>query len=378
MFGRVPGTAGTIASVACGVCAGLLLGLCLTRIAVPDGPGDARLVSDVDGAMREICVHYAREFHAECVEVFSDLFRGLQPGARVWVVTASKEEFVFLGEELKKGGVPRHISLASAVTGFPITPWAKDRFGTLARGRRAVLAVPPARSATPGPRANDELVPERLAEILDDVECMPLPFFFDGGDLLADDENVFVAPNFLARNQPYDVDARPALLRQIERVLGRHVVVVGDSIGDVPDHHIGMYLTPLGDGAVAVADPDLGRMILSADLARYDVELEGDDARYAAFRNVIRVVEQQGLRVVRVPMVLTGTPRVYVTYNNALLEKNRGSKRILMPVYGIPALDRAARDVFEKEGWSVHPVRVAKVFRHTGSLRCLVGIIRRG
>ena len=50
---------------------------------------------------------------------------------------------------------------------------------------------------------------------------------------------------------------------------------------------------------------------------------------------------------------------------------------VYMPVYGIPALDAAARAVFEGQGWSVLPVDVKDVYRHTGSLRCLVGIIER-
>ena len=34
--------------------------------------------------------------------------------------------------------------------------------------------------------------------------------------------------------------------------------MIGDRPEDVPNHHIGMYLTPLGNGRLAVADPDLG------------------------------------------------------------------------------------------------------------------------
>jgi hypothetical protein len=48
-----------------------------------------------------------------------------------------------------------------------------------------------------------------------------------------------------------------------------------------------------------------------------------------------------------------------------------------MPVYGIPHLDEAASEVFRSQGWTVYPVRVGKVFKYTGSLRCLIGVIGR-
>jgi hypothetical protein len=60
-----------------------------------------------------------------------------------------------------------------------------------------------------------------------------------------------------------------------------------------------------------------------------------------------------------------------------MLERRGSEKRVYMPVYGIPALDRAAGEVFETQGWRVIPVRVAKLYRYTGSLRCQVGIIKR-
>ena len=93
--------------------------------------------------------------------------------------------------------------------------------------------------------------------------------------------------------------------------------------------------------------------------------------------NVIDSLESQGFEVVRIPLVLTTTPRVYVTYNNAILETRDGEKRIYMPVYGIPGLDWAGTRAFENQGWKVIPVNVSDVYTYTGSLRCMVGVIRR-
>ena len=88
-------------------------------------------------------------------------------------------------------------------------------------------------------------------------------------------------------------------------------------------------------------------------------------------------MEQNGFHIVPVPLLLTRTPCVYVSYNNLILERRGGKKRMYMPVYGIPTLDQAAGEVFATQGWQVSPVRVAQLYRHTGSLRCQVGIIQR-
>jgi hypothetical protein len=139
-----------------------------------------------------------------------------------------------------------------------------------------------------------------------------------------------------------------------------------------------MYVTPLGNNAVVVGDPFLGRKICDGlPDGGGSVAIDRDDTKYASFVRVRESLEKAGLRVVRVPLVLTQLDRVYVTYNNSILETRTGEKRIYMPVYGVQALDDAARKVYEAEGWKVLPVPVGKVYRQTGSLRCLVGVIRR-
>ena len=228
-----------------------------------------------------------------------------------------------------------------------------------------------------GARGNDERVPDLLASRLPGTDCHALPFFFDGGDLLSDERFAFVAANFLARNQPYDTDDRSGLLKRIGDAFNKTVIAIGNETTDVPDHHIGMYLTPLGNGAVAVGDPDLG-LALTGDLPEAStLAIERDTSKYAPFRFVAEALEAKGLRVVRIPMLLTTRPQVYVTYNNAIQETRGSQKRIYMPTYGIPTLDQAATAVYEKEGWTVLPINVTKVYTYTGSLRCLIGILRR-
>ena len=364
--------------------AGAVVGIALAW-AVPDagrwlqwlGP-DAVIVSDTHGELAEICVHYDRDFHDESIETLVDLFGSLRSDAVVHVVVAERAEFDALGGDLAALGVASPARIEPVVTGFPITPWAKDRFGTFARGGRPVMAVPPTRANVPGPRGNDERVPDLLCDELPGLDCEPLPFFFEGGDLLADEHHVFVTSTLLGRNQPLSPERRAELLATIGATTGREVVQIGHDPDDVPDHHVGMYLTPLGGGVVAVADPDLGARIVRAAASAPPIPGISDDrAEIDKFHRVANDLQAQGFEVVRIPLLLTTTPRVYMSYNNALLEQGRSGRRLLMPVYGIPQLDDAATQVIEQQGWQVVPVRVAKLYEHTGSLRCLVGVVAR-
>lgn len=361
------------ASIIGGSIAGFVLAISLS--ALFQGPlrvlPKVCLVSDIRGALDEVCIHYNRTFHSACIETLEDLFSGMPDDVDIRIIVEKQEEFDFLEKELV--GV-EHGPLHAVVTGYPVTPWAKDRFGTLvAENGGSVLALPPVDSPMSGARGNDGRVPGLLAERYGHIDTRRMSFFFEGGDLLCAEKTVFVAANCLARNQPFDIDSREVLVRRMSEELGRELVVIGESPEDVPDHHIGMYLTPLSDKVVAAADPDLGFELYEGG----GVAVESDKTKYEPFRNVIRILEEKGFTVIRVPMLLTASSRVYVTYNNAILETRNGEKRIYMPVYGIPELDKAATEIFERQGWRVLPVRVCNLYEHTGSLRCLVGIIKR-
>jgi hypothetical protein len=362
-----------------GLAAGAVLATCLSALIGGQALDvrDARLVSDVDGSLRHICIHYRQDFNDSSIEVLSDFFGHLSKDVNVTVVVKDLDEFTFLKTQLAIYGVDLGSRMTALAMGVEITPWAKDRFGTMRVGSHPVIALPRARTMLTGARANDELVPEMLSMQLAGVESYVLPFHFEGGDLISDATTVYVAATLLDRNQLTSEYDRTKLLADIERVFKKKVILIGEKSSDVPDHHIGMYLTPLGNGTVAVGDPDMGLALYRDSESRDVVDLEMNDAAYTPFRNVIRILQERGLTVIHVPLLLTSTPRVYVTYNNAILESNADSRRIYMPVYGLDDMDRAAERVFQDQGWTVLPVRVGKVYRHTGSLRCLVGVISR-
>lgn len=362
-----------------GIAVGLLTALCLSQLPPPNAHEVAtpKLVSDADLALTEIAIHYRSDFHNECIETLQDLLAALPREVTVRVVTESQAEFNYLQDRLVKSETtPR---LRAVVTGMPITPWSKDRFGTMTAKGNPVLAIPKARTVADGPRGNDEEVTALICREIDDVTLRVLPFMFEGGDLLSDRDNIYLPVNMVARNEPLTDAEKEGLFAAIGQTFCRRVVRIGVNAGDMPDHHIGMYLTPLGNGRLAVADPDMGlQMCRELNITEVaGAAVETDSACYEPFRNVIRLLQDQNLEIVRVPMILTILPRVYATYNNAIVEERNGVRRIFMPTYGVPELDRRAAALFTEQGLQVIPVRVSKLFKHTGSLRCLVGVIRR-
>jgi hypothetical protein len=78
-----------------------------------------------------------------------------------------------------------------------------------------------------------------------------------------------------------------------------------------------------------------------------------------------------------VPLVPLSDGLTYVTYNNALLEHRDGVLHAYLPQFDIPALDQAGRRLWEAQGAVVHPIRVARVYRFNGAVRCLVNILAR-
>ena len=98
------------------------------------------------------------------------------------------------------------------------------------------------------------------------------------------------------------------------------------------------------------------------DLARKYDELAG-------------MLQGRGYRVLRMPNLAgRALSSPYMTYQNVLIENYAGVKRVYMPVYGVPATDRAARDAYRAEGFEVIEIPAAQLStRLGGGIRCAVG-----
>ncbi len=200
---------------------------------------------------------------------------------------------------------------------------------------------------------------------------------FEGGDLAATPHLVFADANLAARNVGRTASDRTSIEAELHRRLGQDIVWLGDSVGDVPRHHIMMYMVPIDDRTIAVGDVRAGVKLLAtepegADLALADSEAEAQRFDRAAFQLAAR-----GFRVVRVPAVVLAGSGSYVTYTNALFDR-RGPQRIVyLPTYALPALDAAGTAFWEAQGFEVHPIDVSTIYKLNGSLGCLVNVLQR-
>lgn len=363
----------------------LFAGLGLLRLAalavagwwIPAPPA-AALMPAATGALEQLAIQFHRVEHQRFLPVYAQLLTELDPRTRVRVVVADAEDedlFRTHAESWFDGAGPE---LVFAHTGRPITSWMRDRLAVLDTDDDHVLLAPSAPIRGPEARVHDWMVPWTLGEHLGEhYRVKQARYRFDGGDLIADASRVYVASPLFDRNPDVPQGSVAAMLAED---LGRPVL----ALHDAPDHHIGMFLTPLGDGRVLLGDPALGERIVRDAGQRPDELVVGDQpvghadpALLASFETVRTQLLAAGLEVVPMPALPTDQRYAWLSYNNVLLEERSGRLHVYLPVYGVAALDRAATRVWEDEGAVVHPIEVEGLFRLGGSVRCLTAPLAR-
>jgi N-dimethylarginine dimethylaminohydrolase len=269
--------------------------------------------------------------------------------------------------------------------GHPITAWSRDRWLALgAYGEQpSVLLCPRSEdgAAVWPAREGDEQVGGDLAAALgSSVRWRRSDLYFDGGDFAADGETAFVRPAVLLRNLQRTVESRQELLDHLATLLQRRIVLFDEA----PDHHVAMYLMPVGNRTVLVGDPRLAERLLAGSPARDAVDsyLPGgpdfSDAAAARFDAVADQCRAAGYQVVRIPVAPGIDGRTYITYVNAILEQRDGRRLVYMPTFG-PAevLNHAAMAVWTGLGYEVRTVDCTAASRNFGALHCLVNVLRR-
>lgn len=338
------------------------------------------IVADTTIHQTRVVMHFVPEHRAVIEDTYRDLIEALGDAHFLIVVDKADDFETFLC--LFGGTHPDRFS--SVVTGESITTWSRDRY-TLAGPRAArLLFVPPQSPALFGARAGDYVVPFKLAA-QEGAQVSVVDFDFDGGDLIASDTTVYVDANLIRKNRD-KFRSNADVAEAITEVFGRSTFVLGEGPDDVPSHHIGMYLTPLPNGSVAVGSPTLAVELLGergladfrtslAASSMPDVDLSPDNVR--RFDGPAEQLAEHGLRVVRIPLLPLADRVTFVSYNNGVFDDpgEGGPPHFLMPVYGLSGLDTAAVSVMEAEGVEVVPIDVSKVYRYHGSVRCLINVM---
>ncbi len=373
-----------------GIIIGLLLGTAILalsgspeRRSAPSGP----ILSECDGHLRELALQYEPAARSVVAPVYRAFLGALDPDVRVRVVCpdpAAYDDFL--------GAIGRvRCRLSPIFTGHPITAWARDRWVALtppAAGGATTLWSPrgEAGQAIWPARAGDERVGRDIAAALaPSVRARRSSLYFDGGDFLADSDNVFVIPRVMQRNLQQTVVSREELVRILARELKRRVILLREA----PDHHAGMFMASIGARAMLVGDPSLAKPFLpggpAADTSAATNDWMGlpggaDFTPHTQhlFDAVAAECAAVGYRVVRLPVVPARDGRTYLTYVNVLMDQ-QGSRRVVyLPAYrGVERLNAAARAVWERLGYEVRPVDCTSAYRHFGCLHCLVNVLER-
>ncbi|HET9987489.1 MAG TPA: agmatine deiminase family protein [Kofleriaceae bacterium] len=363
--------------IVAGVVAGLVVSALVVRIAAcfhHHRPHTRLVAEDASAALKQVAIHYAPSADRVAMPVWKQLFAVLPAEISVEVEVAQRRDFDRLIENL--GTTPHLDRLHPVVVGSPITTWSRDRYASLAddRGGGEILA-PPRIEAPFVARAGDARSPDAISHELYHRDARIADIVFEGGDLAATPDFVFADVNLAARNLGRAQADRAAIEHELHARFAQQLIWLGDVLGDVPRHHIMMYMVPLDAHTVAVGDVRAGVALLGvADdkLVLDDVELQARRFDHAA-----ELLAARGFRVVRVPALVLAGAGSFVTYTNALFDR-RGDQRIVyLPTYAQPALDDAARKFYESEGFEVHPIDVSSIYRLNGSLGCLVNVLAR-
>jgi len=360
----------TLAGTFVGVVASIAIVMVIA--ALRRAPSPPRLVpEDASGPLRHIAIHYTPAQNAEALPVWRRLFRALPATVRVSVAVERAEDFTAFVDHMRAAGVRGVDRFERSVVGHAITTWSRDRMAALAEP--AGVLSPPRVTTASGRRAGDWDAPFAIARDVYAAQPRIAGLVFEGGDFAASRTHVFADANLIGRNLGRGDATRAHLEATLRRTFAQDIVWLGDNPGDIPEHHIMMYMVPLDERRVLVGDVRLGARLAP------DTDADADRAGHAKrFDHVAALLAARGFEVHRVPVVVLPGAGSYVTYTNALFDSDASGPVVYLPTYGIPALDEAAEDSYVALGYRVVPIDVSTIYRLNGSLGCLVNVMARG
>ena len=356
--------AGTIAGALVSVLVVMALGQCSS----PADPRHRLVPEDASGHLRRIAIHYVPAMDRHVLPVWRELFAKLPADVAVAVAVERPQDYARFMTRMREEGVALD-RFQSVVVGRQLTTWSRDRMASLEGDR--VLA-PPRVAAGTGPRAGDWEAPFAIARDVYHARPAIAELVFEGGDLAASRSFVFADANLIGRNLGRGDATRAHLEGVLRGTFSQEVIWLGDERGDVPEHHIMMYMVPLDDHRALVGDVRLGRQLAPGVTA--DPAIEEHAAR---FDRVAAQLSARGFAVTRIPVVVLPGAGSYVTYTNALFDRDAAGPIVYLPTYRIPALDRAATERYTALGYRVVPIDVSTVYTLNGSLGCLVNVMAR-
>ena len=317
------------------------------------------MLREDSGSLEEILVHYVPDLEPLLADAYGDFLGTLPASTRVVAVVpkpvagapgiAARDGLSRMLARIDASGSLAERTRVVEVDG-PISVWSKDRALVLAPesgSTRTGLAIPVPPDPRWKERANDWRTLEQVAQAMPDrFYVRQLPLDFDAGDFDVAGDGVLVDDNLVTKNRRRGVGDVGELRKLLEGALARPVVVLGHADGDVPRHHMSMYMAALAppgapDGRVAlVGDPREARALLGGDFTPGEADpdtgepLRADfsDAVIARFDAAADGLAAAGWHVVRIPEV-PFLDKTYMAYTNGVYE-TRGPARVAwMPTF---------------------------------------------
>ncbi len=382
--------------IAVGLAGGAVAVACLPSSSAssqPDVPRvDGRLLDEAEGTLDLLAFHYVAEAAPITDEIYRAFFSSLPPKTRLLALVPPPHDGLdsAAGLETLLSALPdggRLLERTSiALASDSISPWSKDRALVASSRTGSLLLAPSEPTGSWSRRRADWNAPMDLAAAFSSVlSASSLPLDFDAGDFAVTGERLLVDANLLEKNRGRGIDRAAELAATLERMFGMPVVVLGEKPGDVPRHHLSMYLTPLTDGVILLGDPREGRRIVGAGYRPGETSpetgepLDADfsEAMLARYDRSERELARAGFKVVRIPTV-PFDDKTYFAYTNGVFETRAGKRMAWVPTFGVPALDQAALGVYRAQGWEVRPIPSRAAFRYHGTIGCLVNPLVRG
>jgi len=350
------------------------------------------VVADDAGPLREILMHYVPELEPIFAASYRDFLGGLSPETRVVLVLrrgARPRLDAFLARIDRERALAPRTRFIEVDT--PLGIWSKDRALVLeprdaVAGARTELVIPPRPKPGEGSRPADwDIIPALATAMPEAFAVHQLPIAFDAGDFAVAGTRVLFDVNLFARNRSRGFHTPQELRDRMRAIIGRDVVMLGKEPGDVPRHHMSMYMALLDGGTALVGDPEAGARLVGRDYIPGESSPESGQllradfspATTGRFEHAAADLAAAGFRVVRIPTV-PFDDKTYFAYTNGVYETRSGKHVAFVPSFDVPAIDDAARAVYEQLGWSVIPVAVRDVYTQHGTIGCLVNVLRRG
>jgi len=265
----------------------------------PQGNEGFRLLPDPGGPITlAVCsVCSARRAALRNAALVSHIVNVLPPRVRMLLLVNDRAAFTIASNPW-----PKRVAFVELPAETDITIWPQDPFVVLrdAEGRTRLLV------SRRFERAGDRRMAYAIAEQLG-WDCRDSSLCFEGGNIVSDDEYVFIGANTVRYNAVLLNEPETSIVRRFEAELGRRVLVVGPM--PQPVGHIDMILTPLGRRRLVLADPGWGAELAEQALRDVPEKVTAFERRCEQMyfgHPAIRELRDQAGHVLRPPPVIGG------------------------------------------------------------------------